>query len=146
MHNCHLHTPALPGLLSSPQTGEALPGHAERAPPFQKAGASSDCACASSWAFAGAAGAWKSGTRWGARSREDAPVCLRALEPGLLSGNRRRTWEERVEHEEAGSLVRAEASADTVREGGCGRGRGGGGRPTSLPVEGRARRGFWPVD
>lgn len=78
------------------------------------------------------------------RSREDAPVCLRALEPGLLSGNRRRTWEERVEHEEAGSLVRAEASADTVREGGCGRGRGGGGRPTSLPGEGWAGRWFWP--
>ncbi|XP_070220093.1 copper homeostasis protein cutC homolog isoform X2 [Bos mutus] len=38
--------------------------------------------------------------------------------PDSLSGNRRSTRDERVEHEEAGGLLRAEAGADTIREGG----------------------------
>uniref|UniRef100_H7BWV5 Copper homeostasis protein cutC homolog n=1 Tax=Bos taurus TaxID=9913 RepID=H7BWV5_BOVIN len=37
--------------------------------------------------------------------------------PDSLSGNRRSTRDERVEHEEAGGLLRAEAGADTIREG-----------------------------
>lgn len=54
-----------------------------------------------------------------------APVWSRALEPGLFEWKPKKHRDERVEHEEAGGLLRAEAGADTIREGGCGRWRGG---------------------
>lgn len=50
--------------------------------------------------------------RLGGRASLVARAATRAL-----SGTRRRTREDRVEHEEAGGLLRAETGADAVREG-----------------------------
>lgn len=120
-----LQTPALSDVLSLLPEGEALPGYSARP---SSGGASRDCACARDSAFARAAGAWMSGTRRSALSSEDELFWSRATDPGLLSRNRRRARKERVEHDEAGGLLEAETGADTVWEGRCGRGRGGGGR------------------
>lgn len=79
----HLHTPTLCGLLSPPPNRETLPGHAERAPPSQKAGASSDCDCdcASDSAFAGAAGS-------GCRGRAGVRAAVRRASLVARAGTR----------------------------------------------------------
>lgn len=71
----------------------------------------------------------------GRRGRARARAALgtsssgRAHQNPDLSGNRSLAREERAEDEEAGVLLGADAGADTVREGRCGKGRGGDGPP-----------------
>lgn len=125
MPNGHLQAPALSCLFSPPPTEEALPGHTNELLLFGRSERAVTAPAPVSGLSRGLLGRGRRG-RAGMRAAGRARLSGRARwNPDSLSGNRRSTRDERVEHEEAGGLLRAEAGADTIREGGCGRWRGG---------------------
>ncbi|XP_048662976.1 copper homeostasis protein cutC homolog [Marmota marmota marmota] len=111
-HNSQQHKPALHGLLSPPQKAETLPGQATRAPHSRETGT---CAGDS----ASRRGCWGSGLgdAHGARRRGGRAYPVARAATPARSGNRRHPGEKRVEHEEAGGVLRAETSVDSVGEG-----------------------------
>lgn len=140
----HLQPPVLCGPLSPPPTEEALPGHTNEPLLFGRQGRAVTAPAPVSGLSRGLLGRGRRGRAGMRAAGRTRPSGRAPWNPDSLSGNRRRTREERVEHEEAGGLLRAEASADTIREGGCERWRAGGGGRLCCGV--RVGRGFWPVD